>query len=539
MKVLDYFRRYGVALLAAGVAVALWYFVLRSLDSNPYGMLLAGVVVAALYGGLGPGVLATAVCTAAAFLLYSKHGVPLDIFAILGLALTWLASPVRPAQEELKRQIVITRAMSEHISEGILMLSAHGRVTFANPAMQKMIGWSNAELRRKELFHVGKGSAYREDSPVPSDAIFRALHGQQVSSDHLLLRHKDGRSVTVSCRAFPVFQHGNQIGTVVACQDTTETRQEADSNREQHEQYRGLIEASPDAVVLTDHYGFILLSNNRAAEMYGYQGPDSMIGVKIEEVFDESSRALAAQDRLNVAQGGPAHTAEYLARHTDGTRFPIEVSTIAVRDREGKDAGVASFSRDVSGRKLAEERARSDQQRLTMQYAVTQLLVEPSSLDQMLWKWLQEVCTLAGWEIGVFWQVDAASNTLYCAELWSPTWLSVPGFSDMTRHMRPVPGADLPGRVWLNGEAIWVRDIGRESRFSRAPVATLEGVKAAICFPIRSASTIYGVCELMSCDARDPDPNTTDALCRMGRQLGLFIERTRAESRIDGALLDT
>src|SRR5579859_692323 len=152
MKALDFARRYSVALIVAGVAVCLWYYALRSLDSNPFAVLLAGVAVAAIYGGLGPGILATAACSAAAFFLYTKHGAPLDIFAVLALAVTWLASPVRPAQQELKRQIVYTRAISDHIAEGILVFSAHGRVTFANSAMQQIIGWSSAELRRKELF---------------------------------------------------------------------------------------------------------------------------------------------------------------------------------------------------------------------------------------------------------------------------------------------------------------------------------------------------------------------------------------------------
>jgi len=131
--------------------------------------------------------------------------------------------------------------------------------------------------------------------------------------------------------------------------------------------YRGLLEAAPDAMVVVNKAGEIVLLNAQAEKQFGYRR-DELLGqpVTIEEGFAE--RLIA--DDLRSAEDALAQQIgtgiELTALRKDGSEFPIEIMLSPLESAEG--TLVTAAIRDITVRRAA------DQQRLSV-VAVTPALV--------------------------------------------------------------------------------------------------------------------------------------------------------------------
>jgi len=172
---------------------------------------------------------------------------------------------------------------------------------------------------------------------------------------------------------------------------------------------------------------------------------------------------------------------------------------------------------------------RRAEQRLQVQDAVSRVLAEATTIEDATPGIFQALCEIGGWEMGAIWEVDRTANSLRCLEVWNVPSLAASDFEKVTREFRFSRGLGLPGRVWASGEPAWISDVAEDANFSRAAAAALSGLKAAVCFPIKLGDEILGIIECFSRHIRGPDENFTEMLVGIGRQLGQFIERKRAD----------
>jgi signal transduction histidine kinase/integral membrane sensor domain MASE1 len=180
------------------------------------------------------------------------------------------------------------------------------------------------------------------------------------------------------------------------------------------------------------------------------------------------------------------------------------------------------------------ERNRADRRR-SVDQAVTHILAESMSLETATPRVLQTVCESLGWDVGGLWRVDHDGHVLRCLEIWHRPICACPDFEEMSRRMVFEKGSGLPGRVWANGQPMWIADVTRDSNFPRAPIADREGLHAAFAFPILLGNEVFGVIEFFSCEIRAPDLPVLQMFAAVGSQIGQFIERKRSEAALQDA----
>ncbi len=124
--------------------------------------------------------------------------------------------------------------------------------------------------------------------------------------------------------------------------------------------FRGLLEAAPDAMVIADRDGRIVLANRQAQTLFGYD-PDELVGQAVEALIPESYRGGHVHHRERYV--ADPHTRpmgadlELFARRKDGTEFPVEISLSPVATPEG--LLVSAAIRDITGRKRIEAQVRT------------------------------------------------------------------------------------------------------------------------------------------------------------------------------------
>ncbi len=123
--------------------------------------------------------------------------------------------------------------------------------------------------------------------------------------------------------------------------------------------FQGVLESAPDAMVIVNRAGEIVLVNSQTEHLFGY-GRDEMLGQPVEMLIPERFRGIHPQHRMQYAEAAALRPMglgiELYGRRHSGEEFPVEVSLSPLETGEG--LLVTSVIRDVTDRKQAEEEIR-------------------------------------------------------------------------------------------------------------------------------------------------------------------------------------
>jgi len=181
-----------------------------------------------------------------------------------------------------------------------------------------------------------------------------ALDG--VATRHEVMRHrKDGVPLYVNCSASAVRDAQGRV-THLACHLSDVTRHRAQRDAEfVHARFQAVLDRAPDAIVIVNGTGRIVLFNAQACTMFGHE-PVDVLGEPIEMLLPERLQRSHLGQRVGYL-GAPRMRAmgegrELHGRRASGDEFPVEISLSPVETEAGRP--VMSAIRDISERKRFE-----------------------------------------------------------------------------------------------------------------------------------------------------------------------------------------
>ena len=259
--------------------------------------------------------------------------------------------------EELRNADAVARATTtrlqellEQASDPIFVADLEGRYTEVNEAACRMLGFSREELLGKTIVDL--------IPDVDRERLWRTreeLLMGGVRVDEWTLVRKDGAAVPVEVSA-KILRDGRWQAIV---RDISERKRAEEERVRASRRVAEILEAAPDAVVVCDAEGRIVVVNEQTWRLFGYER-EELLGRSVDELIPERFRDRHLEHRAAYAaapQTRPMGFGRQLTgRRRDGFEFAVDITLATITSDEGPL--VLVFVRDVTERERRERAER-------------------------------------------------------------------------------------------------------------------------------------------------------------------------------------
>jgi PAS domain S-box-containing protein len=173
------------------------------------------------------------------------------------------------AEEELRRQLQFTSAITDNLGEGVYAVDREGRFTFVNPAAESLLGWTRAELLGKHSHELIHRQSTEGSLLTRGDCALLSLMQGQVMLRRAegVFTRRDGTTFVVAFTSSSIVVDGEVLGAVVAFHDVTERKAVEETMRRQSL----LFENMTDGVIIFDREGRITDWNGSRADLWALE----------------------------------------------------------------------------------------------------------------------------------------------------------------------------------------------------------------------------------------------------------------------------
>jgi PAS domain S-box-containing protein len=252
------------------------------------------------------------------------------------------------ARVRLKESERHYKLLTENSRELICLHDTDGNFKYVSPSSLLLTGYAPEELLGKDPYlfiHPDDKVRLYEQSHVP-------IKKGNVDSTVYRFKKNDGSYVWLHTLSQPIFNAKNEVIEIhTSSRDHTIHQIAQERLEEEEKKFRDLLESAPDAMVIVDKSGEIVLVNAQTEKLFGYQR-DEILGNKVEILIPSRYGGHHHKHREKYAERPNTRAMgegrELFGLRKDGTEFQVEISLSPIKTNEG--LFISSAIRDITDR---------------------------------------------------------------------------------------------------------------------------------------------------------------------------------------------
>jgi PAS domain S-box-containing protein len=293
-------------------------------------------------------------------------------------------------QAALEQERQLLRTLIDQLPDYIFVKDADLRFVASNLAHSRAVNISHIDdligKSAAQLFPADLAEKFEADDRRVLETGEALINAERITTDEA------GNKRWVLTTKMPFRDpNGNIAGLVGVSRDITE-RKRSD------EGFRGLLESAPDAIVIVNQQGKIVLVNAQTQKLFGYSAHE-LIGQAVEILIPARFHANHPEKRGSYFADPHVRPMgigmELYGLRKDGSEFPLEVSLSPLETEEGRL--VSSAIRDITWRKQAEEALRNSEEQFRSSFDYAAIGMAVVGLDGRWLKVNHALCEIVGY----------------------------------------------------------------------------------------------------------------------------------------------
>ena len=248
-------------------------------------------------------------------------------------------------------ELAILSGLSDLLQSAVTIVDvqAPGQpVVYCNPSFERLTGYSRADI-------IGRNMRILQGPDTDAEvrtAMRSAVAAGEPCSVVIRNYRQDGSAFWSEVRLSPLRDAAGIVTAYIGeQQDVTEREETHRALRDSEVRFRAVLESAPDATLLTDSEGRIILVNERLEQLVGYTRAE-LLGESVSKLMPPATRA---QHEAKIAEFTSAPRARMMgagrqlhACRKDGSVFAADISLNAMT--MGNETIVLAAIRDVTAR---------------------------------------------------------------------------------------------------------------------------------------------------------------------------------------------
>ncbi|MGB3924459.1 MAG: PAS domain S-box protein, partial [Bacteroidales bacterium] len=313
------------------------------------------------------------------------------------ILVTWEAGKAQKEREsEILKQGIVFETFAELLPEMIMEIDVEGHVTFMNTRGMMTLGFDNNDLANG----ITLSSLFM---PEDLERLMSELSGLtspgQITFDEYVLVNKLKRRVTVLFHAGPIIIRNRVTGYRCVLTDVSKRKEYEQKLSNEKALLEHLIDAAPEAIVLTDFDGRILRINHGFTRLFGYDADEAKNRLIDDLVVPEELRDEAIKIDETALDTGTGYL-ETIRKDKQGNRITVSLIASSVTSN-GTTISFLCIYRDIS----MEIKSSMMQE---IQYNISTLALQDSDIFDIYPNIVKE--------IGKLWNVNNFFIALYTRE---------------------------------------------------------------------------------------------------------------------------
>jgi PAS domain S-box-containing protein len=256
---------------------------------------------------------------------------------------------VQAEHEQVESTFRLQTTALQAAANAIMITDREGDITWANPALTRLTGYSPDEVLGQNPRLLKSGL---HDESFYQD-LWEAILSGQVWHGEMINRRKDGTLYTEEMTITPVRDRQGEISHFIAVKQDVTGRKQAE---EQAAIFRRFVEAAGQGFGMGTFEGEIVYVNAALCRILGVDKPEDVVGQSYFSLYPQEMRRQVETEILpTVQQEGQGWSGELALVSTRGTTVPTHQVFFAIRDAGGIPLYVAAVVSDITELKQAEK----------------------------------------------------------------------------------------------------------------------------------------------------------------------------------------